>query len=376
MRRRSFLTLPPLAAGAAAAPAQADLPQYRVQSAYAPWVHPGMPGAFRGRVAAVHAPASIDAATETVDVPTVQEMMRRGMLALTGEQDLRAAWRRFISPGDVVGLKVNCSGAPGICSHPVIVAETVRQLIATGVKPANIWIYERFRDQMDAVGYDKYVPAGVHILAASALRDTLNGYDPKTYVEVDFFGEEDTRSNVIRQVAETFTKIINIPNMKDHGASGVTGCLKNIAYGNFHNVARSHRFAKTHTYSFIGTLAMVEPVRSRTVLHLMDGLKGVWHGGPFSPNRDYRFYPAKMMFGTDPVAMDRMLLDVIEEQRQRQGAVSVWNRSPEHLIPAGQRRTGPNWNRFVREPGHIEYAASLGLGEYDKNKIDFRPLTL
>ena len=220
MRRRSFLTLPPLAAGAAAAPAPVDLPQYRVQSTYAPWAHPGMPGAFRGRVAAVHAPASIDVATETVDVPTVQEMMRRGLLALTREQDLRSAWRRFISPGDVVGLKVNCSGAPGICSHPVIVAETVRQLIATGVKPANIWIYERFRDQMDAVGYDKYVPEGVHILAASALRDTLNGYDPKTYVEVDFFGEEDTRSNVIRQVAETFTKIINIPNMKDHGASG------------------------------------------------------------------------------------------------------------------------------------------------------------
>ncbi len=376
MRRRSFLTLPPLAATAAVAATNTDLPKYRVQSAYKPWTNPGMPGAFRGRVASVHAPKSIDVPTETVDVPTVQEMMSRGMLSLTGEKDLRTAWLRFVEPNDVVGLKVNCSGAPGICSHPVIVAETVRQLIATGVKPTNIWIYERFKDQMDSVAYNKYVPEGVHILAASSLRDALNGYDPKTYVEVDFFGEEDTRSNVIRQVAENFTKIINIPNMKDHGASGVTGCLKNIAYGNFHNVARSHRFEKTNTFSFIGALAMVEPVRSRTVLHLMDGLKGVWHGGPFSPTKDFRFYPAKMMFGTDPVAMDRILLDIIEDQRKLKGAVSVWNRSPEHLIRTGERKSGPNWNRFIREPGHIEYAATLGLGEYDKKKIDFRSITL
>ena len=376
MRRRRFLTLSPLAAGAALAATNAQLPQYRVQSDYQPWAQPGMPGAFRGRVAAVHAPKSIDVATEAVDVPTVQEMMSRGMISLTGEKDLRSAWRRFVEPNDVVGLKVNCSGAPAICSHPVVVAETVRQLILTGVKPTNIWIYERFQDQMDSVGYQKYVPAGVHILAASALRDALNGYDAKTYVEVDFFGEEDTRSNIIRQVSETFTKLINIPNMKDHGASGVTGCLKNIAYGNFHNVARSHRFEKTNTFSFIGKLATVEPVRSRTVLHVMDGLKGVWHGGPFSPSKEFRFYPGKMMFGTDPVAMDRILLDIIDDQRKLKGAVSVWDRSPQHLIKAGERKSGPNFNRFIREPGHIEYAATLGLGEYDLKKIDLRQITL
>ena len=83
-------------------------------------------------------------------------------------------------------------------------------------------------------------------------------------------------------VTEQFTKIINVPNMKDHGASGVTGCLKNIAYGEFNNVARSHYKSQTETLTFIGTLAHVEPLRSRTVLQIMDGLRGVWHAGPFS----------------------------------------------------------------------------------------------
>ena len=37
--------------------------------------------------------------------------------------------------------------------------------------------------------------------------------------------------------------------------------------------------------------------------------------------------PAKIMFGTDPVAMDRKLIDVIEEKRKAEGAVSIFERS-------------------------------------------------
>ena len=68
-----------------------------------------------------------------------------------------------------------------------------------------------------------------------------SGYDPATYLEADLFGEEDTRSSMMRLVSQRLTKIINIPNMKDHGATGVTGCLKNLAYGSFSNVARTHQ---------------------------------------------------------------------------------------------------------------------------------------
>ena len=75
---------------------------------------------------------------------------------------------------------------------------------------------------------------------ARRVGDTWLGFDPGVYVEANFFGEDDTRSFLLRMVTEQFTKIINVPNMKDHGASGVTGCLKNIAYGEFNNVARSH----------------------------------------------------------------------------------------------------------------------------------------
>jgi len=295
--------------------------------------------------------------------------MERGMRSLTGDRDTRDAWARFITPADVVGIKVNCSGAPGIMSSPVVVAEIVRNLIGAGLRPDAIWIYERFRDQVDTVHYDRYVPEGVHIWTAEGRRGSTEAYDPATYVETAFFDEDDTRSNLIRMVANTFTKIINVPNMKDHGASGVTGCLKNIAYGNFSNVARSHSGTETNTYSFIGTLAATEPLRSRTVLQVMDGLRGVWHGGPFSPSRKFRFYPKRILCGTDPVAIDRLLLDIIDEQRKAENAISVWDRSEKYLRGPDAHRNDPNANEFVREPGHIEYAGHLGLGVYDLAKI-------
>jgi uncharacterized Fe-S center protein len=190
-------------------------------------------------------------------------------------------------------------------------------------------------------------------------------------VDVDFFGEEDTRSNMMRLVTQRLTKIVNVPNMKDHGATGVTGCLKNVAYGCLSNVARSHSRGQTHTRTAVGTFASVEPLRSRCVLQVMDGLRAVWHGGPFAKTTRYVFHPRRILFGTDPVAIDRLLLDVIDDERKAEGAISIWDRSTKHLKldDAEARDSDPNVNILIREPGHVEYASRLGLGVADLTKV-------
>jgi uncharacterized Fe-S center protein len=103
----------------------------------------------------------------------------------------------------------------------------------------------------------------------------------------------------------------------------------------------------------------------------MDGLRGVWHGGPFAYTKKYVFYPKTIMFGTDPVAIDRLLLDIIENERKAHGAISVWDRSEKYLKADDSRArdADPNVNIIIREPGHIEYAAKLGLGVADLKKI-------
>ena len=184
------------------------------------------------------------------------------------------------------------------------------------------------------------VPQGVNIAAIEMSRGSILGYDPKTYVEVDFFGEDDTRSNMIRLVTERFTKIINVPNMKDHGAAGVTGCLKNIAYGELLERGALASDARRPTRCRSSARSpRVEPLRSKTVLQVMDGLRGVWHGGPFSTIPQFRFYPKQIMFGTDPVAIDRLLIDssrtsAKRKARSRSGTAPCEHQSrPQTRIP-------------------------------------------
>jgi len=365
MHRRNFLHF--AAAAAAHARLAAGAPAYKVVTRFAPSAEPGMPRPYAGQVVRLHCARSIDPASERADAPAVREMVSRGMRSLTGAKTERDAWARFFNARDVVGIKVNCSGAPEIMSTPEVVSAIVANLMALGIPEKNLYIYERFPDQLNSVHYDRYVPAGVNIVAIESPRNSLAGYDPKTYVDVNFSGESDTRSNMVGLVTGRFTKIINVPNLKDHGAAGVTGCLKNIAYGNFSNVARSHTGPLTSTLTFVGALAAVEPLRAKTVLQVMDGLRGVWHGGPFSPERRFRFYPGQMMFGTDPVAIDRLELDMIEAKRKEQGALSLYDRSMRNV--SNGKGLDPRVNHFIREPGHIEYAGKLGLGVFDPIRV-------
>lgn len=372
MDRRSFVRLMAAAPFVPAVPDEAA-PKLRIVTSYPPAARPGMPGPHPGRVIAVKSEKSVDTVTSAANADIVREMMTRGMCALTGDRTAPEAWRRFFVPADVVGLKVNCGGHPWVVSAYEIVAEVIRQLMGVGIPPTQIYIYERFQNQMEEVNYAPHVPEGVQIVAAETAnrRADNRGYDPATYVEADLFGEEDTRSNMMRLVSQRLTKIINIPNVKDHGATGATGCLKNIAYGSFSNVARTHHNGKSHTLSFVGTLASVEPLRSRTVLQIMDGLRGVWHAGPFARTRRYVFYPKKIFFGTDPVAIDRLLLDIIDEKRKAEGAISIYDRSARYLKvdDSAARDADPNVNVIIREPGHVEYAATLGLGVADLARI-------
>ena len=63
----------------------------------------------------------------------------------------------------------------------------------------------------------------------------------------------------------------------------------------------------------------------------MDGLRGVWHGGPFARTRKYVFYPKQILFGTDPVAIDRLLLDIIDDKRKARARSRSRTASPKYL---------------------------------------------
>jgi uncharacterized protein (DUF362 family) len=161
--------------------------------------------------------------------------------------------------------------------------------------------------------------------------------------------------------------------MKDHSASGVTGALKNLAYGTFNNVARTHRAPHSFTNPLIGLMCTVEPLRSKAVLHIMDGMRQVWHGGPLTQVQDFIEQPGILMVATDPVAMDTVELEAIEKKRHEHGAPSVWEREPSSITPdTNVFFHDATKNLFFREPGHIAASGKLGLGISDLKQIDHR----
>src|SRR5215469_1821087 len=96
----------------------------------------GIPGLFPGRVVEVFHADSI--AANRVSQPIVGQMLDEGMKKLTGEPSRAAAWQRFVEPHDVVGIKINSSGAPECCSSPEIVREVIAALRSIGVPAENI----------------------------------------------------------------------------------------------------------------------------------------------------------------------------------------------------------------------------------------------
>ena len=334
----------------------------------------GMPGPFPGIIVEVKSSAVI--AQNRVNSDVVRRMMERGMMELTGASTPQKAWQLFLRKDDVVAIKVNASGLPYCVSSPEIVLEIIRALNGVGIPPQHIFLYERYTEQLDLVGYYAVVPEQVRVVGLNGSHQELGGFDKNTYAERSFFGEEETRSYLAKLVSQVVTKIINVPNLKDHSAAGVTGCLKNIAYGSFDNVARSHKIPTTRTKTFIGQLCSMEPLKSKTVLQIMDGLRGVYHGGPFARNQNYLWYPGLIYFGTDPVAIDRVELDIVEAKRKEMGAISLWDRSPENLAPETVYVENPCKNLFIREPEHILYAGALGLGVYELEKIRLRQINV
>jgi uncharacterized protein (DUF362 family) len=334
-----------------------------------------MPGLFPRRVVEAFHPQAI--VNRRVSEAAVRRMVEDGMKALTEEAKPADAWAKFVEPSDVVAIKVNPSGVPETTTSLPLVREVIRSLNAIGVPNKNIVIYDRNSNQLEVNGYHALVPPGVRVVGLderpSMPGDNPDGYDRNAYCEMNCFGERETRSYLARLVSTEVDKIINLPCLKEHNASGVTGCLKNLAYGSFNNVNRTHVNPKTYTDPVIAVMSSAAPIRAKAVLNIMDGIHAVYHSGPFAWNREFVWEAKTLLFGTDPVAVDRIELEIVEQKRRELGAPSLWDRNPQNL---GNMEESAHKNRFYREPGHIKTSSELGLGTWELSAIEHRRLRL
>jgi uncharacterized protein (DUF362 family) len=333
-----------------------------------------MPGLYRGKVVAIENPASI--VSGQYQAEPVRAMMRRGMSELTGGTWVEA-WKQFFEPGDVVGIKVNPVGqSSGVISAPEVMREILAGLNAAGIKNKDIVVYDRYRKQFFGAGFDKWLPEGVRTSYAAedyeGIQQDIKGYDPDHYMDMaltlpgyDINNLTARRSYASRFITSEVNKLINLAVLKDHQSAGVTLCLKNLSHGSVNNVARSHATVSMNTCgAFIPAVVSMPVIRNKVVLNILDGVKGLYHGGP-SGRPQFVWEHKTLYFGTDPVALDHVGLKVIDEKRVSVGMKRTIDDTPD------------KFDTFVhKQPEHIEIAGAMGLGEWDEKKIDVKKIRI
>ncbi len=336
-----------------------------------------MPGLFPGRVSSVYHPFSI--VDRQYQGGPVREMIRRCMMDLTGAPHWVDAWRMFFEPGEVVGIKLNPSSRPYVISAPEVVQEIIFGLIEAGIRRQDIVVYDRYKDMFFSAGFDRWLPDGVRIAWATDYSDPtqqrLDGYDPDHWMDMQltlpgfsFDNERARRSYVARFLTRDVDKLINLCLLKHHQSAGITNALKNLSHGLVNNVNRSHSSPILNACgTFIPTSVSIPVIRDKTVLHLCDAIQALAHGGPVMKPEATRFIwmHKRIYASTDPVAMDKVGWDVLDQRRVATG-----------MRPLAEALMD-EFSGYVRmQPEHVDIAGALGLGIAERERIDLLELNL
>ena len=291
-------------------------------------------GLFPGKGVTVWHPEAT--AGRTVNVEAVQQMVDRGLTALTGGLDPVSALEALL-PGltaqSKVAIKVNLIAGPTHCwTRWEMVQALVNRLTETlgGSFPsANITIF----DQHDLASHD-YTEDRFPGVVLSSDNDCTSG------VWVPTPGQQ---SELSRFIAEA-DFLINCPVVKNHYANLFTLGMKNH-YG---SIAPS---SWCGNFDAVLAINAAPPIKQKTALVLLDGLFGNYvsdvDGGPDNWTLLPGGTPRRIFFGTDPCVVEHLGQQIINEQRQAMGLAPL---TDNYLYRAGD----PPYELGVTDPGSMD----------------------
>ncbi len=293
---------------------------------------------------------------------TVSRMVAGLVCAVTGKTIPSEAWRALVKPGERVGIKVSSGPGPIGGTHPAVALAVVEGLETAGIKPENIIVWDRRRDDLEACGYDKASGLNLRWVEKGA------GYDPRAvvtsaaigklvYGDLSFKESRNTLEDIIGPksqlseeshlpviLARQIDKVINIPSLCDSYFTGVHGALAGMTVGNLDNW---RRFAKGDGYgdSALAEVYGDERIGKKIILTIMDGLVLQYAGGPYPSPGNCVVY-STLFASRDPVAIDATALRLIDEQR-------LLSKMPKASL----------------DGGHVTEAARQGLGNAEEKMV-------
>jgi hypothetical protein len=274
---------------------------------------------------------------------------------------------RDLKPGLLgrVALKVNTRSGAGLSTPRLLLQALIERLERGGFVRENIWIVDsdsyglREAGILPSLAERVLVFEGCPVLALDAgdyydaawyydspLPSAMRGMDTDFQGEVKAEGSE-RKSFLPRPLLFEVDFWINLPVGCDDPALGIDGALANMTLW---NVSNSRRFLvnQSTASAAVAEIAAIPELVEKAVLHIMPMDLYQFIGGPFF-NSLYTHSEPVLRLSADPVAMDRLLYDAINDRRRLAGF-------PE-ILPI---------------PQQLPFAASLGLGVFDRQAIELR----
>jgi hypothetical protein len=283
----------------------------------------------RARVVTVQDPDATDAFRPRPEI--VQRLVLCAITNLTGKATAPEAWRSLVSTQDVVGIKVFSLPGPNSGTRPAVVEAVVEQLLAAGLSPKHIVVWDRHAIDLRLAGFfdlaDRY---GIRVAgAAQAGFDEKTSYDSAilgnlVWGDLEFGKKGDgigRKSFVSKLLVKDITKIINITPLLNHNLAGVSGNLYSLAVGSMDNFVRFES-DPSRLATAVPEIYAMPALSDHVVLNIVDALICQYEGG----ERGLLHYSAtlnQLRFSRDPVALDVLSLQELERQRQAAGAPAV-----------------------------------------------------
>ena len=250
-----------------------------------------------------------------------------GLFTLTRTATLADAWRSLVRTNDTVGIKVFSQPGPLSGTRPAVVAAMVHGLLAAGLPPANIIIWDKHADDLRAAGFFKLgAQLGVRVAGAvEAGYDETNFYLPDSPIvgslvwgDSEFGQKGDGRgkkSFVSRLVSRQLTKIISVAPLLNENDAGLCGHFFSLTLGSVDNTRRFEGDADRLAVALPEIYAL-PCVGDRVVLNVTDALLGQYQGGPAS-FLQYATVLDQLWLSRDPVALDTLALKELARQRKK-----------------------------------------------------------
>ncbi len=288
-------------------------------------------GPARARVVRVESDSLWDA--DRRDEGVLARMLDAGLTSLTGTESAVAAWKQLLPAGARVGVKINLLGRPYLVTAPEVTAAVVGGVLDAGWTSDQVTVWDRYAEHFRRSGYRAGKGSrGEAIEAGGSYDSARKARTSGGPVPID------------RMVTERTDVTVSLPVLKDHGGAGVTGALKNIAFGAYDHHPTAHEGACdpyiAEAYAHYAAVA-------RQPVIILDATEGCFDGGPRPSDRSRIWREGALYLATDPVALDVVVRDLIQARRRAAGLPDTTSRCR-----------------------HIATAAKMGLGVGDRERID------